>query len=417
MSLNEVRSRARGNNISHILSEETSEFHGFQPWDGKNPQAALVPRRFAVENHTSDAVEVQPLSGFNAGTFLNGAVIDYRLDNHDVSVVDSMMLAVNITNSTGAGVTLPPTPFWVDKLELLGPSSNVLATFYDTDLWAAILCLPRNDFEQLAAYMSTNTAYSTAGVVIANGASSELYLPIIPLVHACRLHLPGINGSLTWRFRMKSSANILIAGTHPTVTSALMLLQGADESANKRSLRTAYYKGQIARFQNTPLYLPFFTTERFVYTQTLAASTRYNIKLSGFQGQFAALWVIARALPLTAANQGTFLQLADFTVQTAGGENLAGNHIKSHVRSRIIAAGQLQNLAAANSNFYMLPFSQSVVQDLIVGSSSGFQVLEGTENLIFSTTAATAPGSYELLVIGFKANALRIQKGQVEKRA
>lgn len=416
MSLNEIRIRAKAIGVNNILTEEYDDFQGFLPWDDTNPQTALVPRRYTVENHVIDQAEVQPNSGFSSGSFLAGSVVDFRLDTADISVIDHAFLCANITNSTGASVTLPPTSFWFDKIEILSPNSNTLATIYDIDNWQAVCMLPRVDFESLAALMGTTTGYSTAGVAIANTASTELYLPLIAVINAARLHLPGLKGALTFRFRAKSSTLNLIAGSHPTFTKVVMLLSGFDEPQNKRSQRTAFYRNQVTRFSNTPIYLPFFGWDHFTYSLTLAASVKSDIKLSGFSGMFASLFIVVRALPLTAANQGTYILLDSFSVQDETGAIFCGNHIKTHARSRVIIASQMPNLSGLSVNYYMVPFSSAVVNDFVTGQVHGFQVFKGNEVLSITPNASLVGGNYQIDVMGLRGNALRIFRGDIEKR-
>lgn len=417
MSLNEIRLRAEQLQVNNILTEEYDDFHAFVPWDVKKPQTALVPQRYTVENRVVDNAEVQSITGFNSANFLAGSVVDFRLDSSDISVIDHAFLCCNITNNTGAGVTLPPTPFWFENIEVLSTNSNTLCNIRDIDNWQAICMLPRHDFDQIATLMGTTTAYATSGVVIANGASTELYLPLITLFNAVRLHLPGLNGAITFRFRSKPSAMNLISGTHPTFTKVVMLLGGFDEPQSKRNVRTAMYRNDyLARFSNTPLYLPFYNWEHFTYSMALAASVKSDIKLSGFQGMYAALFIIVRASPLTAANQGTFILLESFQVADESGAIFCGNHVKTHARSRIIAALQLQNVSAANVNYYMLPFSSAVVNDFTTGQVHGYQVLKGNEVLSITPNSALSAGTYSIDVIGLRGNALRVLRGEIEKR-
>ena len=95
---------------------------------------------------------------------------------------------------------------------------------------------------------------------------------------------------------------------------------------------------------------------------------------------------------------------------------MCGNHIKTHARSRIIAAGQLNNTAALNSNFYLVPFSSAMVNDFITGQVHGYQVFKGNEVLSITPPVGFASASYQIDVIGLRGNALRILKGTVEKR-
>ncbi len=416
MSLNEIKSRSKEAGVLSILTEETDDFHGFRPWDDKNPQAALIPRRFSVENRVVDQTEVQPNAGFGSSTFLAGSVVDFRLDTADISVIDHAFLCCNITNSTGAAVVLPPTSFWFDKIEILSPNQNTLATITDIDNWMAVCMLPRTDFEQLAELMSTSTAYSTAGVSIANGASTELYLPLITMINAARLHLPGLKGPLTFRFRTKASAINLISGTHPTFTKVVMLLSGFDEPQAKRNMRTAFYRNQITRFQNTPTFLPFYGWDHFTFSQAMVASTRTDVKLSGFAGMFAGVFVLVRVLPFTAANQGTLIALESLQIADESGAIFCGNHLKTHARSRVIAAAQMPNLSAKSVNYYVIPFSSDVVGDFVTGKNGGFQVFKGNEVLTLTLNSAAASTNYQIDVIGLRANSLRVFRGDIEKR-
>jgi hypothetical protein len=208
----------------------------------------------------------------------------------------------------------------------------------------------------------------------------------------------------------------LIAGTHPTFTKVVMLLSGFDEPQQKRNARTAFYRNQVAKFQQTPLYLPFYNWDHFSYSQSLVASVKSDIKLSGFNGMFAALFIIVRALPLTAANQGTYIALESFSVQDQTGAIYCGNHVKTHARSRIIAASQMGNASAASVNYYMVPFSAAVVNDFVTGQVHGYQILNGNDVLSITPNSALVTGSYQIDVIGLRGNALRVFKGDVEKR-
>lgn len=409
-SLNETRQRSRDEGVSVILSQESQRFSAFVPWDRNNPNGALVPQRSLVENRNVDNTEVQPQTAFSPAAFFGGSPTSFKLSTKDLSIVDHAFLVFKITNSTGAAVVLPPTAFWFNKIELRAPNSNVLIEIRDIDNWMATCLLQRSDFETISSLISSTDAYSTAGVSIANGASVELYLPLFTLFNACRLHLPGIQGDMELYFETKPSAMILISGTHPTVTSVTLLLAGVDESQEKRLARTRNYRS------NTPIYLPFNSWNHFTQSMTLAAGVKTDIRLSGFKGQFSALFFFVRALPLTAANQGTFILMDEHSVRDQSGQIFCGNHVKSAARSKIYMAAQLNNLSTRYSNHVMVPFSSAVVNDFITGQIHGFQTFEGTETLSITPTTGTASGQYQVDVIALQSTALRIQRGEITKR-
>lgn len=415
-SVNEIRQRAREMGVTSILTDDYEDPHAFVVWDEKNPKSGLVPQRFTVEQRVVDHTEVRPNTGFSPSALLAGSVVDFKLDSNDVSVIDHAALVFNITNSTGAAVVLPPTSFWFDKIEILAPNGNQLLTIQDIDNWLALCMLPRNDFEQIAALTGTTTAYSTAGVSIANGASTELYLPLFTMFMACRLNLAGIKGHLTFRFRLKAAALNLISGTHPTFTNCCMLLSGFDEPQSSRNARTAAYMGRLARLAGVPLHLPFYGWDHFTASQALAPSTRVELKMNGFSGMFSAVFLLIRALPLTAANQGTFIQLESTVLQDESQNIFCGNHNKSHARSRWITAAQMPNLSAQSVNYYMTPFSVAVPTDFAVGQVHGYQVFRGNESVVFTPTAGLSAGNYQIDVVGLRAQTLRIQNGDIEIR-
>jgi hypothetical protein len=403
--------------VNNILSEDfETDFHGLEPWDDNAPQTALVPRRFDVASHVQDMNEIQSNNGFSSSSVLAGSTVEFKLDATDVSVIDHAFLCAQITNSTGASCTIAAPAFWFSRIEIRAPNGNVLANITDLDSWITTCMLPRVEFENLAALMGTTSAYATSGVVIANTASTELYLPLLTLFNACRLHLSGLNGYLSLKFYANTSALNILAGSHPTFTKFCILTAGFNEPEEKRRARTRLYRGLVTPFNNTPIYLPHFAFDHFTQTLTLTASVTSTIKLSGLNGMFSALFFVIRASPLTGATMGTFLAIDSFSVQDESGTIFCGNHIKTHARSRVILAAQMDNESGLNSNYYMVPFSASVVQDFFMGQNHGYQVFKGNENLILTPGASFASGSCQVDVLALRGNALRILKGSIEKK-
>lgn len=409
-SHNETRQRAREANISAILSQESANFAPFIPWDSRNPSAGMIPQRYSVENRVVDLTEVQPQTSFSPAAFFGGAPMSFKLSTNDLSIIDHAFLVFKVTNSTGGAVVTPPTAFWFNKIAVRAPNGNTITEVRDIDSWLSQLMLARTDHESISALVNSTDAYLTTGNSLANGASVELYLPLFTLFNACRLHLPGINGDLELFVEPKPSAMTLVSGTHPTVTSATLLLAGVDEAQERRNRRTQEYRGRI------PHFLPFYAWNHFTQALTLAAGIKSDVKLSGLKGQFSALFVLVRALPLTAATQGTFIKLDEHSVRDQSGQIFCGNHAKTHERSRIIAGADLHNLAAKNSNFYMVPFSGTVVHDFITGQVHGYQVFGGNETLSITPTTGTASGQYQVDVVALQSTALRIQGGEVSLR-
>lgn len=411
-SANEIKLRAQEINANRILTTELSEFNALVPWDKKNPLASpLIPQRYTNENRVVDYTEVQSATVFDPARFLDGSITDFKLDTSDVSVIDHAFLRFNITNSTGAAVTLPPTSFWFHKIEILNGESNALTNVHDLENWMALCMMDRTAFENMNAQFGTTDAYSTAGVTIANNATTDLSLPIFTLFSPVRLHLAGLNKGLIIRFHAKPSAMNLIAGTHPTVNRASLLLGGFDEAQVKRSQRTALYRSPRIKF------FPFHSWNQHSSAPTLTAGISMPIKLTGFDGIYAALFVCVRALPVTNANQGTLIPLQACTVKDEHGTILCGNHEKNAALNKLILSVQAHSLSPKFVNYTMIPFSSTVIQDFQHGQSHGYQVFGGKNEILNVTTATgVATGQYEVLVLGLRADSLRVQGGNAESR-
>lgn len=414
---NDLRTLAKDLGISSILAEETSDaLDIFRPWDSKNQAAALVPRTFASTHKFYDSTEVQPQTGFDGSTFLDGAVVDYHLTTHDVSVIDHVFMKFVVKNvHASAAVALYTPSVWFDSIELMNAQSNVLATIHDIDNLLALYMLPRNDFEQLAGGLLTDEDYAYASTSVTAGSQVELYLPLYTLFSSCRLHLPGIKGPVILRFRTKPKALIYSGTGTPNVITANVVLSGFDESYAKRNRRSAFYNGLMARFVNTPIFLPFYSFEHYTYSMSLAAGVKSEIRLSGFSGMMGALFIIVRALPLTVSTQAAFVKLDEYTVTDQSGTHFAGNYSKTHGMSKIILATQFNNVVGLHKNLYMIPFSSSVQRDFYTGTCNGFGILKGTE-ILNIIPASGVSGNHQIDIVGMKLSALEIRKGNLQKR-
>lgn len=74
--------------------------------------------------------------------------------------------------------------------------------------------------------LGSNSAYSTAGVVIANGASTNLYIPLVSIFSSSRLFLGGLRDDPLIRFVFNPASINVISGNNSTVTNCSLSLCG-----------------------------------------------------------------------------------------------------------------------------------------------------------------------------------------------
>lgn len=404
MSVNDVHVRAQKVQVHELSTVELSTYNTA----AKHPHATFyVPRDYNVQRKYKQIVRQLPQTAFNPSQFLNAQSTDIKLERGLLSQFTHAYVQVKITNSTGAGVTLAPTPFWFNRIEILGPDNSVLTSIYGQELYLSLAFLNRNEFEQMATYMGTTTAYSTAGTALANGASGIYYLPLWHLFSAAKLHLEGLKGDLTIRLITQQSSMVLIAGTHPTVTEVSLIMKGFNEPSAKRAARSQLYNCKM------PYKLPYTNFIRSKDSPTLAASSSYSSLLTTFQGSFIGMFVSVRPAGYTAATQGTYQALSSFDLQLASGESLLGHYVRLHEDNKIECAELFNNVFANNKDWYFIAFSPDPAHDYIQGSVHGYQVLTGTEKFTFTTPAGLAPGPYEIDFYALSAEHLHIDHGRI----
>eukprot|EP01127_Copromyxa_protea_P020655 TRINITY_DN692_c0_g1_i17.p2 TRINITY_DN692_c0_g1~~TRINITY_DN692_c0_g1_i17.p2 ORF type:complete len:380 (+),score=32.86 TRINITY_DN692_c0_g1_i17:2007-3146(+) len=377
MSTNNIQHRAKAVGGHGLAVTEITNFNGY----GKHPIGNfMVPMDYSTHNKHRISVLQAPTTTVQSSTFFNGVgKTDFELDDSAISTLTNAYIKVSVTNGTGASCTLAPTPFWVDKLEILNSTGTELAAITGQELFLSLAFLSRNEFDQLASYLCMSNAYATTGTALADGASGVYYIPVFHMLNACKLHLAGIKGDLTIRLKTSGASLSLLAGSHPTVTDVSLVMKGYAEPDNRRQSRIAAYNAKV------PLKLPFYNWQRVQSTQTLAANSKYNVVLQGFSGPVMGMFVCVRSAPSTGAGQGTYQAIKDIDVQLAGGESLIGHYVKGHADLKIENAELFNNTFGANKDWYFVSFSSDPSGDYGTGSTNGYQVFDGKEKLIFGT--------------------------------
>jgi hypothetical protein len=323
-------------------------------------------------------------------------------------VLTNAYVQVKITNSTGGSVTLAPTPFWVDTLDIFNAQGNALSSITGQQLFLTLAFLSRNEFEQMATYLCMSTAYSTTGSAVADGGSKICYIPLFHLLGATKLHLAGLQKDLTIRLKINVSSLTLLAGTHPTVTEVSLILKGYDEPNTHREAWCSAYNNKM------PLKLPFYNWQLVRDTQTLATSTQYTVTLNGLRGPVIGLFFSLRSGPNTGATQGSFQPVASYDVQLASGESITGHYVILHEDSKLENAELFDNLFGNNKDWYFVSFSSHPAEDYGTGSNHGYQVFTGTEKLIFTTNGSITPGAFQIDIYALNSCHLEIMNGQIK---
>jgi hypothetical protein len=405
MATNDINVRARSIGNHGLATTQLTAFNGYS----KHPQGNFyVPNSFNVQNKHRVIVRQAPLNSVNSASWLNSLQVDFKIEHAHVSTLTYAYVQVKITNSTGASVTLAPTPFWLDCSEIINSNGNVLSTVTGQEVYLSLAFLSRDEFEQMASYMCLSMAYATTGRAVADGASGIFYIPLFHLLSSAKLLLAGLHHKITIRLYTQSSSYILLSGSHPTVTEVAMILKGYSKPSSIKQSRRSLYNNKM------PLKLPFINFIRHKDVQTLATSMQYTTILSTIKGTICGLFFTPRASGFSASTHGNYQAIANYDVQLASGESLTGHYIRLHEDSKLENAELFNNVFGNNKDWYFVSFSSDPSGDYSSGANSGYQFFVGTEKLVWTTNSTITPGTFQLDVIALSVEHLHIMDGYIK---
>lgn len=357
--------------------------------------------------------------GINAQTSvptnLGGAVIDFRPQEGILQRFSHMFLRISLQNSSGASLTIVPSQFMCNFIQIYGQNGNQL--LYQTfgsngEIFFENLFYNYDDWILLAPLVGSNAAYSTAGIVIANTASVVTFIPLTSMLSSAHLYLQGLKDQLLIRFTFQPASLLTIAGAQPTVTNIQLVARGAYESQAVQQVKTQLYRGPIG------LDFPFLATQRYNFATALTNSTTYNFVLSGLSGLTACIIILFNALPITAANIGSYVAVtSSYQILSQNGDDLTGYFIKSTFGPQGSDDNVMQNLLylnnqmILNSNFIFNSWARSPGQDIITGSASGFCAFNSFQQLRINTNSTFAAGNYQITVIARTYETLKVRNG------
>ena len=296
--------------------------------------------------------------------------------------------------------------------------SDLLIQQYGTEIWLEQSYYDYIDWEGGLKYLvGSNSNYSTAGVVIANGASTNLYIPMASIWAAARLYVAGLKNDLLFRFTFNPANVNTIAGLTPSVSACSLLLRGA-------FLPAPVKEHQMTLYRTMKLDFPFLSNVKTSFNQTLNPNTEYKFVLSGIHALVSSMFVTFRSSPVTAATYATYINGAasyDVTSQD-GSTSLLGGLIRSGPSADFRNENVLISLeyfdsqymtSGNNANILYIPWNRSPKLTLMTGASKGFCSFSGFEILRITTPNTLVAGAYQIDVFGRTLETLKVRNGGV----
>lgn len=342
---------------------------------------------------------------------LNGGSIDFRLERGQLHGITShILLKMTINNDTGGLVDLPPTPFWIDRVELYSDNGGVLLnTTYGNELWLSLAWLSRDEFEDFAEALNTDIDYrSDGGNTLAINETRDFYVILSETLKSTTMVMGGLKSELLYRVYFQREQFSVVNGAVPRMTNSTLLLKGLEEPADILNKRRQVWL-------NNYCLVPYCNWIRMTKALELAPSSNYEIVLSGLQGITLGLFIVVRDANFTASQQADYsnIFLNDWDIVLSSGDSMIGFYKRNNQDIRLDYAENFQNRFQRSKKFTFIPFSNDLHGDVSTGNNSGCEVMTSFERLTFTTNSLLPPGSYRVDIYSINLEQLIVNQGRV----
>jgi hypothetical protein len=340
----------------------------------------------------------------------NSGQIDFRIEEQiDRIAGNGVWLRIGYSNTSGAACVLAPVNAWLNQIQVYSNNGSTLIYQQLSNMESFVinhLVMSRDEYENLAydAYRS-DANYTQTTISVANGESGYFYLPLCPLFwKSTHLRPYSINGNLLIRLTF-NPASINISSGSLTCTEAVLRISGYMESADQKKL--------VLSKATLPKQFFYYSVQRHIENMTLAASSVYNIRLSGITGHVNQLvFVIRSAADSASPNaQFSFSRPASFEILDENNVSLTGFTPVSDTEMVLNYAHQYPNKFILHNNLNVHSFSQTPIGDLALGTINGVQHFNGFCSLRFTTRSTLVGGAYTVTVIALCNETLTIMNG------
>ena len=361
-----------------------------------------------VGTNRREMVFVNPQSAISQTLLSSNNVVDYRWENN-IDLIKTAYLRIKYNNSSGSNCVHATPAAFLSNIELYSDNGSTLLfnSTNSVENWLVNnLLLSRNEHELTASQRGTDATYTSPEITVANGASGYYYVWLLPLIYsALKIRPYSVEGNFLLRVRFAS--NNISSGTM-TTEECVLVVSGIREDEITRKY--------VLANSDIPKRLSYYGIQRHVDQRTLAASSKYQIKLTGITGLVNSLFFILReaAYITDTSDQFTFTRVDQFDILDSSNRSLTGYKIQQIDDMILEYSHQVNNLFINNSNIHFWSFSEMPISDYITGSSNGCVPFNSQNILEIYTPAALTPGDYQIIVVCLTNELMTIDDGYVK---
>lgn len=337
--------------------------------------------------------ELNPISTPSTSSLTTAGKItthDYRLDRMNRSITD-IRLRLTVSASS-ADLVLCPTPFWIDRIEILESSSKVLQTIRPLHICAALAAgMDSEDFIKICSSMGFDSKFrhDLKACEIKQNASKTFILPVFGSIFDATpdgFPISLINGHLIVRFHFVGS--VYSGSGVPSLDTSKLVIES-------RNIPEVIQRGYERTLKGKYIEIPFLDTLSYESVKRdTTNSTTQQIPVPSLIGKSAFDLIYLQsttATPLGGSNMNfyTLGKNGTFEILDAAGKRLLGDAM---IDPEMINFS-LSRFGIKNSDFYMnkaiiaIPHSVDL-EGSFHGKVSGFCEYNSTRQISLTPSAS-----------------------------
>ena len=334
----------------------------------------------------------------------------------ECGVLDSMRLALDITNSEDESVHMP-TSLWVSRIEI-SIGADIAETVYADDQYhETVGMVPKQYFDEISGSMNVSRDFDLVSGGLPAGAQ-RLFVPLPgSFLTSMRPFVAGFDSQFKIKVYFASSttadADVSHANPAPSLTlnEAQLFITEAQMSKEEWARTEKMHRTGIVDYSAV-------FRERMSEPTTFTANSSTPLYLRSFKNDSAGLLVYVQAN--TGANS-TSIKLAplqDLTLQDAVGNKLTeiirSDYLKSYVYTDQVDSPFTTHPSTSQpkgANLFLIPFSSSFGDTVRTGNNYGKHTMTGQERLIMTPTATT-PGSSVVNITSYSYGHVVVRNGK-----
>ena len=320
-------------------------------------------------------------AGNMSGAFTTSGInLKFKLPKA-IGTVFATTLRFLVNNATAAAVAAPPSPHWVESIEI-SIGSNKIETLYPDDIYnETVGFLSLDELGAVRTTLNASASDYLSGASLPVG-GSYVYLPFNSCLTTARIYNKGIKEDV--EFQVNFPAN-LFAGAAVTLSDLVLVVEedthsngDEDNKWNSASNQTLVYNTVVRQRQTVSI--------------QRTSGNKQTIDLTSLKGNSAGIIVYSNTGAKPNGSNAAALT-ARYPIDTLELNNQMGNKRTEELRGEWLRAyAWTDNIRTSYANAvptYLIPFSANFRQAVQEGRNCGSILFESSDRLVLGAAAAT----------------------------